>query len=171
MTQNNRYLTVQRMGDVRRISKMTYPITCGLIVDSFPEDAALSIQSIKKFAPSDTAIAIFATGDFDVEPLANEVDDRTILIHIKGGVGWGEAANNLLKFSPSPIMVIMDPSTIFTGDAITPVLEKFSESALTQTEGDNSGQNSSHSAWSVIGWHGGLINTDGMAQRERCWPW
>jgi hypothetical protein len=143
MTSNNRYISVERMGDVRRISKFTYPVTCGLIVDGFAEDAVISIQSIKKFAPADTAIAIFATGDFDVSPLANEIDDRTILTHIRGGVGWGEAANNLLKFSPSPVMVIMDPSTIFTGDAITPVMQKFEEDT-----------------WTVIGWHGGLINIE-----------
>ncbi len=143
MTNTNRYLSVERIGDLRRISKFTFPVTCGLIVDSFPEDAALSIQSIKKFAPSDTAIAIIASGDVDVSSLAAEADDRTMLIHIKGGVGWGEAANTLLKFSPSPIMVVMDPSTIFTGDPITPVLAKFAEDS-----------------WSVIGWHGGLINIE-----------
>ncbi|MEN9325162.1 MAG: hypothetical protein RL414_916 [Actinomycetota bacterium] len=138
-----RYITVERMGDVRRISKEKYPVTCGLIVDGFAEDAVTSIQSIKKFAPADTCIAVLASGDFDVAPLAEEIDDRTILTHIKGGVGWGEAANNLLKFSPSPIMILMDPSTIFTGDAITPVMKTFEE--------DN---------WSVIGWHGGLINVE-----------
>lgn len=143
MSSNNRYITVQRIGDIRRISKLTYPVACGLIVDGYAKDAAKSIQSLKLFAPSDTAIAIFASGDFDVEPLANEIDDRTILIHIKGGVGWGEAANNLLKFSPAPIMIIMDPSTVLTGDAITPVVKKFEEDA-----------------WSVVGWHGGLINVE-----------
>ena len=140
---SNRFITVQRIGDIRRISKFTYPVTCGLIVDGFAQDAVLSIQSIKKFAPKDTAIAILATGDFDIEPLANEIDDRTILIHIIGGAGWGEAANTLLKFSPSPVMVIMDPSTIFTGDAITPTIAQF--------EKEN---------WSVVGWRGGLIDIE-----------
>ncbi len=143
MSSNNRYITVERIGDIRRISKLTFPVTCGLIVDGFAEDAALAIQSIKKFAPADTGIAILASGDIDVSALANEIDDRTMLVHIKGGVGWGEAANNLLKFSPSPVMIIMDPSTIFTGDAVTPVMQQFHEDA-----------------WSVIGWHGGLVNIE-----------
>ena len=138
-----RHITVQRIGDLRRISKNSYPITCGLIVNGFAEDAARAIASIKKYSPSDTAIAVIALGDFDVEPLVSEVDDRTILTHITTGANWGEAANVLLKFSPSPIMVIMDPSTIFTGDAITPVLQKFEE--------DN---------WSVVGWRGGLVDID-----------
>ena len=143
MSSTKNYLTVARIGDLRRISKFTYPVTCGLIVDGFTEDAAKSIQAIKKFAPEDTCIAILALGEIDVAPLANESDDRTIVIHIQGGAGWGEAANTLLKFSPSPIMVIMDPSTIFTGDPISPVIEKFKEDV-----------------WSVIGWHGGLINIE-----------
>jgi hypothetical protein len=143
MTSNPRYITVQRIGDIRRISKSTFPVTCALIVDGYAEDAAKSIQKIKEFAPADTGIAVIAAGDFDVQPLAQEMDERTVLIHIIGGVGWGEAANTLLKFSPSPIMILMDPSTIFTGDAITPVMQKFEEDS-----------------WSVIGWHGGLINVE-----------
>ena len=140
---SHQYVTVQRIGDIRRISKEKYPVTCGLIVDGFAEDAAISIQAIKNFAPADTCIAIIATGDFDIAPLIAEIDNRIVLTHIVGGVGWGEAANTLLKFSPSPILIIMDPSTILTGDAITPVVEKFSEDV-----------------WSVIGWHGGLINVE-----------
>jgi hypothetical protein len=65
------------------------------------------------------------------------------LVQITDGVGWGEGINALIKLSNSPYVIVMDPSTIFTGDAITPTIAKLSTKEF-----------------SAVGWRGGLINIE-----------
>lgn len=132
-----------RIGDLRKITGIEYKATIAIIIDGFCDDAALSIQSIKANTSSDIAIAAIINGEHDISALEAEIDERTYFIQITGGVGWGEAANALLKSAPSPYVVIMDPSTHFTSDAMTPVLAKLSEGEFV-----------------AVGWRGGLVNTE-----------
>ncbi len=139
----NPFPVYERIGDLRFFTEKRFPIAVGLIVDGFVEDAVTSIQAIKKFSPADTAIAVVISGTPDLATIASEIDDRTFITQINAGVGWGEAANALLKLSPAPYMVIMDPSTIFTSDAITPAIAVLNENI-----------------YSAVGWHGGLVNLE-----------
>ena len=132
-----------RIGDLRKITGIEYKATIAIIIDGFCDDAALSIQSIKANTSTDIAIAAIINGEHDISALEAEIDERTYFIQITGGVGWGEAANALLKSAPSPYVVIMDPSTHFTSDAMTPVLAKLSEGEFV-----------------AVGWRGGLVNTE-----------
>jgi len=132
-----------RIGDLRKITGIEYKATIAMIIDGFCEDAALSIKSIKANSPADIAIAAIINGEHDISALEAEIDERTYFIQITGGVGWGEAANALLKSAPSPFVVIMDPSTHFTGDAMTPVLAKLNEGEFV-----------------AVGWRGGLVNLE-----------
>jgi hypothetical protein len=132
-----------RIGDLRNFTKNTFPIAVAMIVDSFCEDALISINSVQQHAPKDCAILVIVSGTPEIKMLEDALDERTFITQISGGVGWGEAANALLKLAPSEYVVIMDPSTQFTGDAITPVLDALS-----------SGE------WAAVGWHGGLVNVD-----------
>ncbi|MEI8149673.1 MAG: hypothetical protein WCG53_03900 [Actinomycetes bacterium] len=132
-----------RIGDLRNFTKNAFPISVAMIIDGFCEDAIVSINSIKQFAPNDCAILVIVSGTPDITGLEESLDERTFITQISGGVGWGEAANALLKLAPSEYVVIMDPSTQFTGDAITPAL-----TALTSGE------------WAAVGWHGGLVNVE-----------
>jgi hypothetical protein len=73
--------------------------------------------------------------------LVNELDSRTSLVQLTEDFGWGESANALLRNVTSEFIVIMDPSTRFTGDAITPVLAELKKRDFV-----------------AVGWRGGLIN-------------
>ena len=139
----NPFPVYERIGDLRSITEKKFPITIGLILDGFIEDGITSIQAIKKFAPSDTSIVVLICGTPDLHGIAQELDERTFISQINVAPGWGEAENALLKLSPSPFFVVMDPSTIFTGDAITPVL-------TTLETGE----------FSAVGWRGGLVNLE-----------
>lgn len=132
-----------RIGDLRKITGIEYEASIALIIDGFCEDAALSISQAKKFTSPQTAITAIISGEHDTTSLEKEIDERTYLIQITGGVGWGEAANALLKSAPAPYVVIMDPSTHFTGDAMVPTLDKLRESEFV-----------------AVGWRGGLINIE-----------
>jgi len=139
----NPFPVYERIGDLRFFTEKRFPIAVSLVLDGFVDDAITSIQAIKKYSPMDTAILIVVNGKPELGTLATELDERTFIAQINMGCGWAEAQNAALKLAPAPYLVVMDPSTIFTGDAITPTLQKLKE-------GD----------FSAVGWRGGLVNVD-----------
>jgi len=134
-----RYATYASTRDIRAINSGKYPITVAMIIDGFHEDAIETIATIK--AHSDCAIALLVNGAPGA--LADQLDARTSLVELTENFGWGESANALLRNVTSEFIVIMDPSTRFTGDAISPVL------AQLQTPD-----------FVAVGWRGGLINLE-----------
>ena len=106
-----------------------------LIADGFYDDFRLCVDSIKKFTQA--PISIFASG--------KENKDVTELFGgtwVKNKLGWGHSINQFLNTSNERYLVIMDPSTRFLGDAITPALSKLDE------------------GYQGVGWRGGLVNVE-----------
>jgi hypothetical protein len=110
-----------------------------MIIDGYHEDAVETVKTIK--ANSDCAIAMLVIGEPGI--LADQLDARTSLVSLTENFGWGESANALLRNVTSEFIVIMDPSTRFTGDAITPVLAELKKRDFV-----------------AVGWRGGLINLE-----------
>jgi hypothetical protein len=134
-----RFPSYESTRDVRPINSGKYEITVAMIVDGYHEDAVTTIKSIKEH--SQCAIAVLVIGDPGV--LVDQLDARTSLVHLTESLGWGECANALLRNITSEFVVIMDPSTRFTGDAITPVLAELKKREYV-----------------AVGWRGGLVNLD-----------
>jgi hypothetical protein len=134
-----RYPTYQSTRDIRAINSGKYEITVTMIVDGYHEDAIATIKTIK--AHSDCAIALLVIGEPGA--LADQLDAKTSLVSLSENFGWGESANALLRNVTSEYIVIMDPSTRFTGDAITPVLAELKKREFV-----------------AVGWRGGLINLE-----------
>ncbi len=134
---------VSRVGDLRKFTDKSFESAIAIIADSYIEDLVTAIRSIKDFAPESCAILVLITGKPELHDLAGQLDGRTFIAQIQEGVGWGEAANALLKFAPAPYVIVMDPSTRLLGDAVTPTVEKLATGE-----------------WAAVGWHGGLVNID-----------
>jgi hypothetical protein len=134
-----RFPVYESTRDIKSINSGKYEITVAMIIDGFLDDAVVTINSIKTH--SQCAIVALVIGE--PGPLVDCLDARTSLVQVNENFGWGENANALLKNVTSDYIVIMDPSTRFTGDAITPVLEE-----LKKRE------------YAAVGWRGGLINID-----------
>ena len=132
------YITLAYPRDIRTID-LEKEVTVGLIVDGFTEDALETVKAIK--ANSDCGVAIISIGDAGT--LFEQMDKRTYLISVNPGAAWGDCANVFLEKVQSKYVIIMDPSTRFTGDAITPVVQELEK-------GD----------YVAVGWRGGLVNTD-----------
>ena len=132
------YITLAYPRDIRTID-LDKDVTVGLIVDGFTEDALETVKAIK--ANSDCAVAIISLGDAGT--LFEQMDKRTYLISVNPGAAWGDCANVFLEKVQSKYVVIMDPSTRFTGDAITPVVQQLEK-------GD----------YVAVGWRGGLVNAE-----------
>jgi len=134
-----RFPTYESTRDIRPINSGKYEITVAMIVDGFQEDAVTAIRTMKEH--SQCAIAILVVGEPGV--LVDELDARTSLVQLTEDFGWGESANALLRNVTSEFIVIMDPSTRFTGDAITPVLAELKKREFV-----------------AVGWRGGLVNLE-----------
>ena len=134
-----RFPTYESTRDIRPINSGKFEITVAMIIDGFQEDAVTTIKTIKEY--NHCAIAILVVGDPGV--LVNELDSRTSLVQLTEDFGWGESANALLRNVTSEFIVIMDPSTRFTGDAITPVLAELKKREFV-----------------AVGWRGGLVNLE-----------
>lgn len=133
-----RFPTFASTRDLRAI-KVNGDIAIAMIVDGFTADAAETVRTIK--AHTDTPVIALVVGK--PAELVDEIDLQFQVIAITENFGWGENANALLKNVSSKYLVIMDPSTRFTGDAMAPVLAEL-----------NKGE------FSAVGWRGGLVNTD-----------
>ncbi len=134
-----RFPVYESTRDIRPINSGKFEITAAIIVDGFHEDAITCIRSIKTH--SQCAIAVLVIG----EPgdLMNELDAHTSLVQVNENFGWGENANALLRNITSEYVIILDPSTTFTGDAVTPVLEELKKRDFV-----------------AVGWRGGLVNLE-----------
>ena len=135
-----RYATYESTRDIRPINSGKYEITVAMIIDGFHEDAVETLKSIKQNS-ADCAITMLVLGDVGI--LADQLDARTSLVVVTENFGWGENANALLRSVTSEFIVIMDPSTRFTGDAITPVLAELKKREFV-----------------AVGWRGGLVNLE-----------
>jgi hypothetical protein len=133
-----RYPTYASTRDIKAI-KVNSDIAIAMIVDGFTADAAETVRTIK--AHTNTPVIALVT--VDPAELIDEIDLQFQLIAITENFGWGENANALVKNLSSKYMVLMDPSTRFTGDAMAPVLAEL-----------NKGE------FSAVGWRGGLVNTE-----------
>ena len=132
------YITLAYPRDIRAID-LDKDVTVGLIVDGFTEDALETVESIK--ANSDCAVAIISIGDAGT--LIEQMDKRTYLISVNPGAAWGDCANVFLEKVQSKYVIIMDPSTRFTGDAVKLVVAELEKGEYV-----------------AVGWRGGLVNTD-----------
>lgn len=138
---------VSKLAELKQIESTGAKVSVAMVVDSFCEDAALAIDSIKKYSQINIPIIILVNGTPDITSLLHEIDDRTHIFQVSPASGWGECANTLLRIAATSTLIIMDPSTQFVGDAITPVMEKFSQA-------------DSPPDWSAIGWKGGLVDIE-----------
>ena len=113
-------------------------ITVTLIVDGFAEDAINSANSVLQNSRADLAILI----NGKQRPIELPNDPRITVFDLKQKLGWGNAANFLFGEVKTRYLVLMDPSTRFLGDAITPTLSKLGE------------------RFQGVGWKGGLVNLE-----------
>jgi hypothetical protein len=139
LREKERYPVFASPRDIRPITLGSAPIALTMIIDGFIDDAVVTVKTIKEH--SDVPIVLLVLGEPGA--LIDQLDSQVKIICLSEKSGWGECANALLKNVETRFIVIMDPSTRFTGDAITPVLDLLNSESC-----------------SAAGWRGGLVNLD-----------
>jgi hypothetical protein len=136
LTEKARFPVIAKLRDLKPFSLPANKMTVLLVIEGFIADAITCIDSIK--ANSNSNIAILSIGP--AGELADAIDQRTALVEIPE-TGWGEAVNALMKNVESKYVIVMDPSTTLTGDAISPVLNELDKNEYV-----------------AVGWKGGLVD-------------
>jgi hypothetical protein len=136
LTEKARFPVIAKLRDLKPFNLPAHKMTALLVIEGFIDDAITCINSIK--ANSDCNIAVLSIGP--AGELADAIDQRTALVEI-AETGYGEAVNALLKSVDSKYVILMDPSTSLTGDAVTPALTELNKGEFV-----------------AVGWKGGLVN-------------
>ena len=105
--------------------------TVGLLVEGWPDDVRTCVDALLAHAPDDVVVVLLENGTTDagavVHELATASPGRVEEVHVERAAGWGQARQALLDADVASVHVLMDPSTVLEGDALTPVLAAFDE--------------------------------------------
>lgn len=116
-------------------SEFTHQVSIGVIVDGWPEDTATCIRALLAHAPTDVRVIALDLGDVDgagavLDQFVTTSAGRLQAVHVEEtlhDVGWAAARTALLKLDTAEIHGVLDLSTVFDGDAVTPLLDAFSD--------------------------------------------
>jgi hypothetical protein len=103
------------------------PATIGLLVEGWPDDLRECVEALLAYVPAGVVISALDVGNQDgagdaLADLALAHQDRIDAWHVASSPGWSAGRNALLRADPAPVHVVMETSTILTGDAISPLL-------------------------------------------------
>jgi len=115
--------------------------TVAIVADGFQEDLVQCVKSVREY--SNVPIHVFTSGKEN----KNLCDPLLEFTPFHGGwqknkLGWGHSVQHLLHTIETKYVVLMDPSTQFVGDAISPAIAEAEKGFV------------------AVGWKGGLINLE-----------
>lgn len=99
--------------------------TVSVVVDGWPDDVRTCVDALLAHTPDDVVVQALDLGNVDGagDALHEFADDRLDELHLAGPAGWSQARIALLRADTARIHVWCDLSTVFTGDALTPLLD------------------------------------------------
>lgn len=103
--------------------------TIALLIEGWPDDLRDCVCALLEHAPAGIVISALDVGNRDgagdvLHELAAAHPGRVEAWHVASCPGWSAGRNALLRADPAPIHVIMETSTLLTGDAISPLLRE-----------------------------------------------
>lgn len=111
-----------------------------IIAEGFTDDLVTCVSSI--LSSTQTPVSIYANGKNNWIDTNLFETSQVTLIQEKNPLGWGNLLNSFLKSHTEDYLVIMDPSTVFLADPISPTLMQL------------------EAGYQGVGWKGGLVNLD-----------
>ncbi len=105
--------------------------TVGVLVEGWPEDLRTCVDALVAHAPSYAVVVLLENGPTDAGALVHELalahPARVTELHVERPAGWSAARQALLHADTATVHVLLDPSTVLEGDALTPVLAAFDD--------------------------------------------
>jgi len=111
--------------DTRRVS-------VSVVVDGWPDDVRTFVDAFVRHVPADAVLLALDIGNTDgagdvLHELAQAHPGRIEDLHVEGPTGWAAAVTALARADTAAVHVLADVSTIFTGDALTPLLAELAD--------------------------------------------
>jgi hypothetical protein len=112
--------------------------TVSLVVDGWPDDVRTCMSALLEHTPPDVVVQALDLGNVDGagDAVHEFAGVRVEAWHVDaaaawrgGSVGWSQARIALLRADVAGVHVWCDPSTVFTGDAVTPLLDAIGDDA------------------------------------------
>jgi hypothetical protein len=107
---------------IRDVPERASAAVVGIVVEGWPDDIRTCVAALLEH--SGVSVVLLENGPTDAGDLVHELaqDSRVEELHVEQPAGWAEAHNALLRHSTADAHVLMDPSTVLVGDAISPLL-------------------------------------------------
>jgi hypothetical protein len=106
--------------------------TIALLVEGWPDDVRTCVDALLEHTPPDVVVVLLENGTTDAGETVHELaqSPRVEELHLAQTAGWGEARQALITADVAAVHVLMDVSTVFEGDAITPLLAAFDDPSV-----------------------------------------
>ena len=103
--------------------------TVGLLIEGWPQDVRTCVEGLLAHTPDDVALVLLENGPTDAGDVVHELaaSPRVTELHVERPAGWAEARQALLRYDTAAVHVLLDPSTVCEGDALTPLLAAFDD--------------------------------------------
>ncbi|MFI6481594.1 hypothetical protein ACIBH1_26945 [Nonomuraea sp. NPDC050663] len=124
----------------RRTAVADITVTVSLLADGYPQDLVACVEAVMEHTTA--RVLAFDLGNLDgagdaLHALQERHPDRITVWHVaeqphwRGGTAsWGACRTKLLQLDESDVHVLMETSTILTGDAIVPLVEAIKGGAV-----------------------------------------
>ena len=130
-------------------NRLDQKVTICLLIDGWLEDTKECITATLKYMPKDAAILALDLGNKELvgNYLAEteKINQNLVAIHTSQTLeqaGWANSINRLIELNPAEFSVVMDLSSIISGDAITPLINQIDDEFV------------------AAGWKGSLVKID-----------
>lgn len=129
---------VATIRDLPRGLGVDSPCVIVVLIDGWPQDVLTCINALLMHLPTGVRILGVDLGDVDgagraLHEFAAERPDHIVEVHVAQTLqqaGWGPTVTAVLESCASPLVGVMDMSTILDGDALTPILTEFDDAAV-----------------------------------------
>ncbi len=104
--------------------------TVGVLVEGWAQDVRTCVSALVQHAPPDVVVVLLdnaSDAGAEVHALAAAHPGRVEELHVERPAGWSQARQALLRADPAEVHVLLDPSTVLEGDALSPVLACFDD--------------------------------------------
>ena len=107
----------------------------GILVEGWGGDLRTCVEAVLAHAPADVVVVALCLGDADgaagvLHDLVLAHPGRVQEHHVEQVCGWAEGRAALLALDPSEVHVLLDPSSVLTGDVLAPVLAAFDDAGV-----------------------------------------
>jgi hypothetical protein len=107
----------------------THRATVSVIVDGWPDDVRTCLEGLLTNTTPDVVVQVLDLADVDGagDAVHEFAGPRLQEWHLAGAAGWSDARTALLRADTARVHVWCDLSTVFTGDALSPLLDAIDE--------------------------------------------